>query len=1374
MSKIFATAAMVVGGIALAATGVGAVALGGLAGTLTVAGVSTTTLFAVAGGLEVGSMLLTKQPKGSGSGEQSQWKADPQAGIPYAFGRTRVGGNIVYRRAYGDTNKWQEIITVLSAGGPVQSIDQLYIDNTAYSVGADTTVNYDYGYVFERRQLGHVPEATALQVGQGGYPPGWDATCKLSGYAAAAMQFVFDTKGKTTLTSTPQVAWLGHWVSTYDPRKDSTYPGGAGSHRWNDESTWEWSENPFLHALTWLIGRHANGKLIIGGGFSIDAIIVSQFVEGANIADTNGWTIGGQTDTTAGRYDTFKAMLQAGSAEPLELGAQIGCLINTPRVSLATITVDDVMGDASVAATQTKKSRINTIVPTWRDEGSNWEMVPAAPVVVPEHVAFDKKGRSKAVTYSYVQNLKQVATLARYDIENSREFGPISLPLKLRWMGYQPGDCVTANLPEVGLDNQLILITNRSLSPSDAIVTMTARSETPAKHAFALGQTTTAPPTASVGGPVLVPTPGANSWAIVADAISSNGTTIPALVITGAADSSVIDAIVFEYRVANSGLGADDGWQTYGWASPSAQECVITGLKDGAAYEVSISYRKGSASSLARLILGPSTVSSTAIPWSGIGGDGKPEDGATRNVFTGPYDPNRIYKYGDEVSDQLAVWRYISILSEKGNAPPALPAESNAFWSLFVQGASQEIIDAVAGMVSDQVLARSEKLALINDIAAIQSEEPKLVARATGLGLSTTGYVAAYSALMTFLSGLSPTWDDTSQDTPLPDKTTLTARVEAYFSQRDALTGTINDQADQEIAITSEAAAAAKAAADAANTLAGTANAAASLGAQMAADIADNGKFSPAEKKRWVERINSLNGTVASEIAQGNQLGLQAQTGALQTAYNNLISYLNSVGYSDVGHTSSINSGTFKANVAAFDNAETNLAVAAQAYAQSMSVITTSNLIVDPLFQRPTDAGSWQGPPASTSGGQDDRLGRRAYFNASSGDVAWATPTFQCVGTDRLDINFDWFCSSGVAGVNGGTSFGIWASGFDSNGNALWNNAVTVPFSGTKNQWLKQTGSIIVANMPSGANTTKVFLYVQAQGHSGGAVYIRNPRVVKAAAANALLGANGRGLSSTLNSTNGVVGVRALNLSGFQLSFTDTGGGGTVNVGAATYELDTGITINYPSGSFPGAAYSTTYFVWRYDPNLDGGSGYGISTNLSDVNSPQNVYLGYLTTPSAGGTGGGGGGWGSGNCVDPDMFVEVEGRGPVRAAEIVAGDRILCLTEDHAGFEFVDVEANVLDENWKVELKTESGVRLRLSINTPIPRQDGGYNIAAHAPYAAVPIRDGDMAGPDWQRVSMMPLHRGPVARISCHERVYAAGSEPGRYILTHNTTVKP
>ncbi|KAK0358297.1 hypothetical protein LTR94_035962, partial [Friedmanniomyces endolithicus] len=115
----------------------------------------------------------------------------------------------------------------------------------------------------------------------------------------------------------------------------------------------------------------------------------------------------------------------------MALGARISCFVNAPKVSLATITTDDVVGAASVTATQSRRDRVNTITPRYRLEANNWQYLPGAPISVAEHVAFDGGKRSKLYDYPLIQDTKQVATAVRYDIENAREFGPIVLPLKL-------------------------------------------------------------------------------------------------------------------------------------------------------------------------------------------------------------------------------------------------------------------------------------------------------------------------------------------------------------------------------------------------------------------------------------------------------------------------------------------------------------------------------------------------------------------------------------------------------------------------------------------------------------------------------------------------------------------------------------------------------------------------------------------------------------------------------------------------------------------------------------------------------------------------------------------------------------------------------
>jgi hypothetical protein len=157
---------------------------------------------------------------------------------------------------------------------------------------------------------------------------------------------------------------VAKWVKTYDPRLDSTYPGGSGSHRWDDESTWAWSENPGLHALAYARGRFMgpNNVKVVGAGIPKQFIDIPAFVELANVCDANGWTCGGAVYEGPGssRWDNLKTILASAAAKPAWVGGMLTCEIAAPKVALATITADDLAdGDIEVQA-MSSASRIGT------------------------------------------------------------------------------------------------------------------------------------------------------------------------------------------------------------------------------------------------------------------------------------------------------------------------------------------------------------------------------------------------------------------------------------------------------------------------------------------------------------------------------------------------------------------------------------------------------------------------------------------------------------------------------------------------------------------------------------------------------------------------------------------------------------------------------------------------------------------------------------------------------------------------------------------------------------------------------------------------------------------------------------------------------
>ncbi len=515
MAKTLRTAALVVGAAALVATGVGAavgagilggVAAGAAAGTAaTFLGVSAATFAsvgaiagAVSGVLSLASAAA--MPKASVGGNATKFKIDKDAGMPVVFGRTYSGGNVVHRQYYGSKNSLESWVTVHSIG-PVKSLGPLLVDKAAVVFSGSAATGHYAGHMWLTQQLGACPEPSAL-AGPSGAIPGWGSASKLSGLAADLWTLKFDTKAKVYPNGVPQRGRVVEGVYVYDPRQDSTYPGGSGPCRLGEEATYVWSENPALHGITWAHGRIQNGVLIAGGGLKVGGINMAPFVEWANVCDANGWKVGGVVYTSSDNsWDVLKMIAQAGGAEVMPVGALLSCVFSAPRVSIATITSADIIGDVDVPAAVSRRTRRNTIIPRVRLESHGWEVVPLDAIPVPAFVTADGGSRPRELELPLVQATDQGAQLGLYALVNDRELDGIVLPCKVYTIGYLPGDCVTVDVPEASLNNRPVVLRTRELDGGTMGVTFTCRTETGSKHPFALGKTGTPPPTPDLSVP---------------------------------------------------------------------------------------------------------------------------------------------------------------------------------------------------------------------------------------------------------------------------------------------------------------------------------------------------------------------------------------------------------------------------------------------------------------------------------------------------------------------------------------------------------------------------------------------------------------------------------------------------------------------------------------------------------------------------------------------------------------------------------------------------------------------------------------------------------------------------------------------------------
>ncbi|WP_054135319.1 hypothetical protein [Blastomonas sp. AAP25] len=447
------------------------------------------------------SQLAAPKPPARGSATNVIIAAEPPR--PYMIGESFSGGVLRHQVAYGETLKkvenpflWQ--VKVFSGVGPVEEIVEEQFD-------FEPIGGYFTGFYDSVSQLGLRPESAAL-VPPYGTAPGWTTASKLSGCAAIGSNYKFDRDGKVFASGQPLHGAILKGEKVYDARLDDTYPGGDGPCRLGDESTYVYSTCPALHAGTYAYGRYQDGIKIFGIGIGAAGIDWAAIVDWANDCDANGWeahgTIyeGGQgNDIQTQRVQNLDDICAAGGGRWLVAGALLSFDWHRPRVSLATMTDDDWLEEGGNAtAVQSVRDRMNGVRPQYISPAHNWEQITADEIIGTTYREEDGQAFTQVWPLNLVKDATQAGQLAAYALTDTREIGPIEIAANQSWRFYKPGETITIDSELLGYTGQAVIM-QREFDPLSFAVRLTLKSETPAKHDFALGKVAVPPPTPVIG-----------------------------------------------------------------------------------------------------------------------------------------------------------------------------------------------------------------------------------------------------------------------------------------------------------------------------------------------------------------------------------------------------------------------------------------------------------------------------------------------------------------------------------------------------------------------------------------------------------------------------------------------------------------------------------------------------------------------------------------------------------------------------------------------------------------------------------------------------------------------------------------------------------
>jgi hypothetical protein len=511
MAKALKTAALVVGAVALIATGVGAVALPGLAGALTIAGVSTGTLFLVSGGLTVAASLLQKTPKVTAAQtDRLSASVNPGAFRHTVLGQTAMPVEIRYEEWSGKDQEYCDWI-VLHASHACEAIDEIWFETTMAWSRTTGVVGKYVGYFSVPHIVLEGSPANAFVLPSSK----WNQNARLTGCAYSHWRFKLTGNGKKAespfVSGLPsRITVIGRGAKVYDPRRDSTVPGGNGPMRADDQSTWRFTaddgvtigENLPLQILRVVLGWRIRNpstsvmKLATGSGVPPRRINLASIAIAANLADELvNRSAGGQEPRYHGAgvvsegddpKTTLDMLCTACCARFRDTGGKLSLVVAHNDLAAAAtedgLNDDDVVGaftwdpDAALEATP------NVVRGKYVDATTNslYQLIDYPEIRLP---SLDGQDRIFPLDLGVVESPSQAQRIAKQVLQRKQYPREFSAPFDIRAWKYGVGDVVPFTFAALGFDRALFRVKDQELGQG-GVCNMTLTVENAAIYAW--------------------------------------------------------------------------------------------------------------------------------------------------------------------------------------------------------------------------------------------------------------------------------------------------------------------------------------------------------------------------------------------------------------------------------------------------------------------------------------------------------------------------------------------------------------------------------------------------------------------------------------------------------------------------------------------------------------------------------------------------------------------------------------------------------------------------------------------------------------------------------------------------------------------------
>jgi hypothetical protein len=482
-----------------------------------------------------------------------------------AIGTVVTAGQAVYDNTFGTANKTLQRVLKLS-DFRCSALSRVAIDNAWVTLGSlDATKGYpvtsgDYsGLIWVKFLDGSQTTADSYLTGNDNPDGRWSTDHKGIGCAYVIVTLEYDDE---KLSSIPEMLFEVDGAPLYDFRKDTSV-GGSGSHRWNDVSTWEFSENPILaeycYRMGFYTGTYGSGHdTFCGMGMSQSELDYTRYEAAADICDE---VVEGEARYRVSTFleadnehgNNIEDLMLACAGMVVEGVTGPYPILGASQTPVATLTNDDLVADAPV---EFRKHRpvsevVNTVSGVYSEPNFAYAETGYTQQQLAASVTADRRTIDYNLNLPMVPSKRQAEQLASIYLSENRFEATKTVTVGPKWQVLEVGDWITWTDDEDGnasRDYQIVQLSIASLGADQPRVVQLTLQERDDSIYDGIGAVS--PPTAATR-------PGAPSYlqelaSFSVSAINVEGDTgneIPAISATwSAVTDPTVESILIEWR----------------------------------------------------------------------------------------------------------------------------------------------------------------------------------------------------------------------------------------------------------------------------------------------------------------------------------------------------------------------------------------------------------------------------------------------------------------------------------------------------------------------------------------------------------------------------------------------------------------------------------------------------------------------------------------------------------------------------------------------------------------------------------------------------------------------------------------------------------